>query len=234
MNSNQYSYKKISDVRAEDRPREKFKNLGKESVSSIEILAIILGSGTKSKSVIELSVEILDSVEGNLTLFSRLSLEDLLQFKGVGKTKAIQLLACLEFGKRIAMFDAKNKVEKIQSSADAFTLLRSVFQALNHEEFWVIYLNRASKVIKMERLSQGGVAGTSVDIKLIYRAAVNYLASSIIVSHNHPSGNLIPSQADKQITTKIMEAGKNLDIQLIDHLIVGDNKYVSFVDEGWI
>lgn len=234
MTTNQYTYKKIADFRTEERPREKFKNLGKENLNNSEILALILGSGTKSKSVLQLSLEIIESVKGNLTSLSRLSLEDFLHFKGIGKARAIQLLACLEFGKRIALFDAKNDFEKIHSSADAFALLRAIFQELNHEEFWVIYLNRASKVIKMERLSQGGVAGTSVDIKLIYRSAVNYIASSLIVAHNHPSGNLLPSSADKQITTKILEAGKNLDIQLIDHLIIGDNKYISFVDEGYL
>lgn len=224
----------MADFRLEDRPREKFSNQGKDSLSNSELLAIILSTGTRTKSIIEISNEIVDSVNGNLNLLSRLSFEDLISFKGIGKTKAIQLLACLEFGKRIALYDAKLKVEKIQSSADAFTLLKSKFQDLHHEEFWVIYLNRASKVIKMECLSKGGVAGTSVDIKLIYRSAVNYIASSLIVAHNHPSGNLLPSNADKQITSKIMEAGKNLDIQLIDHLIIGDNQYVSFVDEGWM
>jgi len=234
MNTNQYTYKRIAEFRLEDRPREKLKSLGKESLSNPEILAIILGSGTKSKSVVDLSNEIIEYVGGNLTSLSRLSAEDFEHFKGIGKTKAIQLLACLELGKRVAAHEAKIRIDKIQSSADAFALLRTIFQELNHEEFWVIYLNRASKVIKLERLSQGGVAGTSVDIKLIYRFAVNYLASSLIIAHNHPSGNLIPSHADKQITAKIVEAGKNLDIQLIDHLIIGDNKYISFVDEGYL
>ncbi|MEY2793594.1 MAG: hypothetical protein RJA76_1586 [Bacteroidota bacterium] len=231
MTSNQFTFKKIL---KEDRPREKLKNLGKEYLSNSEILAIILGSGTKSKSVTELSNEIIHQVGGNLNSFSRLGLSDLVHFKGIGKAKATQLLACIELGKRIATYDAKNKLVKISSSADAFILLRPIFQELIHEEFWVIYLNRGSKVIKVERLSKGGVAGTTVDIKLIYRSAIHYIASSLIVAHNHPSGNLIPSHSDKEITKKIAEAGKNLDILLIDHLIIADNTYVSFVDEGWL
>ncbi len=234
MTINQYSYKKISDISLEERPREKLKNLGKEYLNLSEILSIILGSGTKTYSVVQIAEAILNQTGGNLNNLARIGLADLVQIKGIGKAKAVQLLACIELGKRIASYDVKSTLDKIQSSADAFSLLRPIFQELNHEEFWVIYLNRASKVIKIERLSQGGVAGTSVDIKLIYRSAVHLIASSIIISHNHPSGNLIPSNSDKEITKKIVEAGKNLDIVLIDHLILADNTYVSFVDEGWL
>jgi len=234
MTTNQYTYKRFQDFRVEDRPREKLKNIGKEFLNNSELIAILLGSGIPSKSVLVLSSEILEFVQGDLTYLSRLQIEDFQKFKGIGVAKAIQLAACFELGKRIASFEAKNTLTKIQSSADAFQLFRPIFQELNHEEFWVLYLNRASRVLKIEKLSQGGVAGTLVDLKLLFKAAVNYLASSIIVVHNHPSGNLIPSQADKQLTEKINEAGKNLDVKLIDHLIVGDNKYLSFVDEGFL
>lgn len=234
MTTNQYTYKKMNDIRLEERPREKFKAQGKAHLSNAELLAILLGSGTKSKSVLALSNEIIDSVDGNLTALSRLQLTDFIAFKGIGKAKSILLLACLELGKRIALFESQRKIDKVTSSMDAFQLLRSIFQELNHEEFWVIYLNRASRVIRMERLSQGGVAGTSVDIKLIFKTAVSYLASSVIVAHNHPSGNLQPSESDRQITKKIVESGKLLDIPLVDHLIIGENRYISFVDQGWV
>ena len=234
MTTNQFPYKKITDLRFEDRPREKFNSLGKEYLTSTELLAVLLGSGTKRNSVLDISTQIFDFVQGDLTALSRLKLIDFKGFKGIGNAKAILFVAALELGKRIAQFESKNMIQQIQSSSDAFQLVRPLFQELIHEEFWVIYLNRASKVIRMEQLSKGGVSGTAVDVKLILKNALSYVASSMIIVHNHPSGNLTPSEADRQITKKIVEAGKIMDVCLVDHLIIGDNKYVSFADEGWI
>lgn len=234
MTTIQYPYKKMAELHFEERPREKFYALGKDALSSVELLAVLLGSGSKTNSVLELANQIYDYVKGDLNALTRLQLVDFKQFNGIGNAKAILLLSALELGKRIAQFEAKQMVEQVQSSLDAFKLIRPKFQELNHEEFWVLYLNRASKLIKLELLSKGGVAGTAVDVKILLKNALNNLASSIIIAHNHPSGSLHPSEADKQITKKINEASRLVDVHLVDHLIVGGNKYYSFADEGLI
>lgn len=215
----------------EDRPREKLMLKGRSALSDAELIAILIGSGTRELSAVDLSKLILHSVGNNLNELAKLSINDLMKFKGVGDAKAISIAAALELGRRRKDSEVLKKA-RITSSADAHDIIRPYLMDLSHEQFWVLLLNRANEVIRPFQVSIGGVAGTVADPKIIFKSAIEYLASAIILVHNHPSGNLTPSQADKDLTKRVKEAGRLLDIPILDHLIFGDNGYFSFADEG--
>lgn len=216
-----------------DRPREKMVLLGKQNLSDAELLAIILGSGSRDESALELSKKILASVENNLNQLGKVDLKSLQKFKGVGQVKSITLAAALELGRRRQNADIIAK-PKITCSKDVYTLMQSRLVDLPHEEFWILLLNRANLVEHKILISKGGVAGTVVDNKLIFKHALAHLASSIILVHNHPSTNNRPSKADIDITKKINESGKLLDIKILDHVIVAGQNYYSFADENML
>lgn len=216
-----------------DRPREKFKVKGKQQLSEAELLAILLGSGTREESALALSKRMLSHFNNDLTALGRSDLHDLKKFKGVGEVKAIKVMAALELGRRRQLTSIIDKPQ-ICSSKEAFDALAPLMMDLQHEEFWIIMLNRANRVIGREKISSGGVAGTVVDGKVVFRKAVQNLACSVILAHNHPSGNLRPSQSDIDLTKRLMEAGKTLDIIVLDHLIITHKGFYSFADEDII
>lgn len=215
----------------DDRPREKLIAKGPTNLSDAELLAILIASGSRNESAVDLCKRILNSVGNNLGELAKLSVPDLMKFKGIGDAKAITIVAALELGKRRRLAEA-TKREAITCSKDAYDILLPLFEDLKHEEFWVLLLNRTNKVVRKEKVSAGGVAGTVVDNKMIMKLAIDTLASGIVLAHNHPSGNLKPSQQDVAVTRQIKQAGQLLDINLVDHLIVTDHGYYSFADEG--
>ncbi len=217
----------------EDQPREKLMLKGKSALSTAELIAILIGSGNSEHSAVELSKQILDSVDNNLSALSKLNIHDLMKFKGIGEAKAISIIAALELGRRRKDTETPER-KKISSSKDAYALMYESLVDLPHEEFWVIFLNRANQVIKKDRISIGGITGTVADVRMIFKMAIENLSCGIILVHNHPSGNTDPSGADKQLTNKLKEGGKLLDIPVLDHLIFTDNGYFSFADEGLI
>ena len=227
------SYKnlKIKDWALEDRPREKLLSRGLGSLSDAELIAILIGSGNKYESAVEVARKILQLSGNNLNEMGKLSVKDLESVRGVGKAKAIALIAALELGRRRKLSESREKT-KITNSQDAYGHIQPLIEDLSHEEFWVLYLNRSNKVLDTKRISQGGISGTVIDVRIILKNAIELLASSIIICHNHPSGNLQPSESDNQITSKMKEAGKHMDIQILDHLIVTGNAYFSYADEG--
>ncbi|HNP95227.1 MAG TPA: DNA repair protein RadC [Cyclobacteriaceae bacterium] len=216
---------------AEDRPREKLLQKGQGSLSNAELIALLIGSGTGSLSAVEVAKLVLQSAGNNLNELARLNVKDLMKNKGIGEAKAIAIVAAMELGRRRKEVDLEEK-PKITGSKDAFELVRGDLEDLPHEEFWVLLLNRANRLLKKKRISEGGVSGTVADPKIIYKLALEELASGIIVVHNHPSGNLTASQSDLTLTKKLKDAGKVLEIQLLDHLIVANQKYYSFADDG--
>jgi DNA repair protein RadC len=215
----------------DDRPREKLDSKGKSALSMSELIAIIIGSGTKTESAVAVSKNILRSVNDNLPELSRLSVEDLMKFRGIGKAKAISIVAALELGARRQLSEVLTR-KKIIQSRDVFDLFHPTLAALNYEEFWIILVNRANKIIEKKRISTGGVSGTVADPRIIFKMAIESLASGIILCHNHPSGNLNPSEADIQLTKKLKEGGKYLDVQVLDHIIITESGFYSFADEG--
>lgn len=217
----------------EDRPREKLMGKGRQVLSEAELIAILIGSGSRNETAVELSKRILSAVENNLNELGKLGVNELTKFKGIGEAKAISIVAALELGRRRKETETVKR-EKITTSRDAYEAMKPKMIDLPHEEFWLVILNRANGIIKKELISRGGVAGTVVDTKIIFKCAVEHYASSIIICHNHPSGNLKPSEADIKITKSIKEAGKIMEIPLIDHLIITDAGYYSFADEGMI
>lgn len=225
---------KINDIPLDNRPREILIQRGREQLRIEEIIAILIGSGVFQKSSMALATEILQSVSGDLDRLGRLNPHDLMKFRGIGVAKAAIITAALELGRRRFAFTALQEVKSITSSQDAYRLLRAFLADLGHEEFWVIHLNRASRVLHKERISSGGIAGTAVDVKLILKAAIDLQASALILAHNHPSGQLKPSEADRLITKKIKEACLLMEIQVVDHLIISHDGFVSFADEGWL
>lgn len=228
------AYKPIKGIRSwaeDDRPREKLLLKGKSVLSDAELIAILIGSGSAEETAVALSKRILQSLNNNLSELGKLSVKDLTQFKGIGEAKAISIIAALELGRRRNETEPEKRV-RITDSQTAFQTIYPHLGDLNHEEFWVIFLNRANAVIGKQNISKGGVSGTVVDPKVVFKMAVQFPASGIILAHNHPSGNLKPSQADHQLTRKLKEAGKALDIPVLDHLIIGERDYFSFVDEG--
>lgn len=228
-------YKKLSikEWAVEDRPREKMLVKGIRSLSEAELVAILIGSGNLEESAVEVSRRILASVNNNLNELGKKTINDLQKFKGIGEVKAITIMAALELGRRRKESEPDEK-PKVITSGDAASIFKPILSDLPHEEFWVLMLNRNNLVIDKMMVSQGGLAGTVIDVRIILKMALDKLACSIILCHNHPSGNLIPSEADKEITRKIKEAGKHMDIPVLDHLIIGNHAYFSFADEGLI
>ncbi|KUJ63663.1 hypothetical protein AR687_00305 [Flavobacteriaceae bacterium CRH] len=220
----------ISDWSEEDRPREKLMLKGKEALSNAELIAILIGSGSRNESAVDLSRRILASA-GTLNSLAKLSISQLMNFKGIGEAKAIAIIAALELGRRRRAEKAVELV-KITSSKMVFELMQPIIGELPHEEFWVLFLNNSNKVISKSLLSKGGMTGTIVDTRLVFNLAFETRATSLILCHNHPSGSLIPSEADKQITRKLKSAGESLDVKILDHLIITETNYYSFVDEG--
>lgn len=214
-----------------DRPREKLLRQGKKSLSDAELLAILLGSGSRSQSAVSLAQSILSDLQQNLHTLGRCNLLELKKFPGIGDAKAITIMAALELGRRLQYADME-KIQQIKCSLDAFQIMAPIVADLKQEEFWIILLNRAAKVLDHVRVSQGGTAGTVVDAKVVFLRALEGEASSIILCHNHPSGTLSPSQPDKDLTKKLVQAGKTIDIMVLDHLIVTEKGYYSFADEG--
>ncbi|MAZ37403.1 MAG: DNA repair protein RadC [Bacteroidetes bacterium] len=215
----------------DDRPREKFLLKGRAALSDAELLAIIIGSGSRNESAVELSKRILSTASNNLLELGKYNLSELQTFKGIGEAKAISIAAALEIGRRRRSQENTVK-KKISSSNDAFEILHAELSDLNTEEFWIILLNRANRVIKKSKISSGGISGTVADTRVIFKSAIDNLASAIILAHNHPSGNLKPSQADINLTKKLRESGTVLDIPVLDHIIIAENSYFSFADES--
>ncbi|MFD1601541.1 DNA repair protein RadC [Flavobacterium artemisiae] len=220
----------ITDWSEDDKPREKLMLKGREALSDAELIAILIGSGSRDESAVSLSKRILASA-GNLNTLGKMSITNLMQFKGVGEAKAISIVAALELGRRQRSEDAL-QFKKITSSKAVFEIMQPIIGELPHEEFWVLFLNNSNKVISKSQLSKGGIAGTVVDLRLVFKLALENGATGLILCHNHPSGELNPSNADKQITKKIKTAGEILDVKVLDHLIITESKYYSFVDEG--
>ncbi len=215
----------------DDRPREKLVLKGRQSLSDAELLAILIGSGTRNESAVDLAKRLLRLAHDNLAELAKLGLAEYTKVKGIGQARAVTVMAALELGRR------RNESEillrdKITSSRDAFEIFRSTMGDRPYEEFWIILLNRANKVIRKCVISEGGVSGTVVDPKKIFKISLDHHASSIILGHNHPSGVITPSEADIRITRKLKEAGNLLEINVLDHLIIGDGAYYSFADEG--
>ena len=215
----------------DDRPREKFLLKGKSALSDSELLAIILGSGNNEDSAVELARKILASVDYNWQKLSKLSIKDLMKFKGIGEAKAISVAAALEIGRRKAAQEIPEK-EKVTSVNDLYKIFSQYLSDLQTEEFWAIFLNQKNHVIYKTQISKGGISGTLVDVRVIFRIAIEHFATSVVVAHNHPTGNLTPSQPDISITRRIKEAGDLLDINLLDHLIIGENSFFSFSEQG--
>jgi DNA repair protein RadC len=215
----------------EDRPREKLSNQGRRSLSDAELIAILIGSGNRTESAVELSKRILHLCENDLNQLARLGISELSRFKGIGEAKAISIIAALELGRRRKETISTMRVQ-VSTSIDVYEAMVSRFKDLNHEEFWIIVLNRANKITSSHLISKGGQAGTIADPKIIFNIALENHAASLILAHNHPSGNLKPSQADLELTRKLRSAGNLLDIPVLDHLIITDQGFLSFADEG--
>ena len=215
----------------DDRPREKLLAKGKIALSDAELIAILIGSGNRQESAVALSKRILKEVNGNINELAKLSVKKLTVFKGIGDAKAISIITALELGKRRQLEAALEK-PKIGSSKDVANLMQPILGDLEHEEFWVLFLNNSNKVVAKSQISKGGLTATIVDIRLVFKSALELSSVGIIVCHNHPSGKLQPSGADKQLTQKIKEAGTILDIKLLDHLIITEKAYFSFADEN--
>ena len=222
-----FSIKNWSD---DDKPREKLVQKGRSVLSDAELIAILIISGSRSESAVELSKRILASVDNNLNELGRLSIKQLMTFKGIGEAKAVSIAAALEVGRR-RRGENSAKIEKIGSSKDVFHILQPLLGDLEHEEFWILFLNNSNKVLHKAQLSKGGITGTLVDVRIVMKQALELGAVAIILAHNHPSGTLRPSAADKQITQKIKVASETLDIKVLDHLIITQKSYYSFADE---
>lgn len=215
----------------DDRPREKFLLKGKNALSDSELLAIIMGSGSRDETAVELARKILGSVNNNWHQLSLLTIKDLMKFKGVGEVKAITIASSLEIGRRRAAQEIPEKPQ-ISGSLDAYNVLRLHLSDLRTEEFWAVFLNQSNKVIHISQLTQGGISQSIVDVRVLFKTALEHFSTGIIVAHNHPSGNKKPSTEDINITKKIKDAGNLMNIQLLDHLIITQNAYLSFADEG--
>ena len=217
----------------DDRPREKLLKKGKQWLSDAELLAILIGSGSREETAVGLSQRILNAMENNLHELGKCSVQQLQKFKGIGEAKALTITAALELGRRRQLMSIKDRPQ-VKSSKDAFNVLAPLLVDLGREEFWILLLNRANKVLSREQISSGGVSGTVVDAKVVFQKSIEGQASSLILCHNHPSGNLQPSQADIDLTRKLKKAGEMLDISILDHLIIAETGFYSFADEGII
>lgn len=228
-------YKKpsIKEWAVEDRPREKLLTKGTRSLSDAELLAILIGSGNTKESAVELSRRILKSANNDLAELGKKDAPSLLKFNGIGEAKAVNIMAALELGRRRKESSASARVTITQSS-DAANFFRPLLEDLPHEEFWILLLNRSNTVIDKFMVSQGGISGTVIDVKIIMKTALEKLTSSMILCHNHPSGNLKASDADKKVTQKIKEAAELMEISVLDHVIIAHDQYLSFADEGML
>lgn len=215
----------------DDRPREKLLQKGKLSLSDSELIAILLGSGSKNESAVDLSKRLLSSSHNNLNELGKLSIAQLCKFKGIGPAKAVTIVAALELGRRRRLEEAMEQ-KKISSSHSVYEIMQPIIGELPHEEFWIIYLNNSNKIIEQFQISKGGITGTLVDVRITLKKALEIGAVSLILVHNHPSGNLKASEADKQLTRKLKTAAESLDIKVLDHIIVTEKSYLSFADEG--
>ena len=214
----------------DDKPREKLMLKGKQVLSDAELLAILIGSGSRNESAVDLSKRILSKVE-NLKALGRMTFKQLTEFKGIGEAKAVTILAAMELGRRRGS-EEEVELKKITSSKSVYDIMHPIIGELPHEEFWVLYLSNSNKVMYKSQLSKGGITGTVVDSRIVFKTAFEQNAVAIILCHNHPSGILQASDADKQITRKIKEAGKLLEINILDHLIIANSGYLSMADEG--
>lgn len=226
-----YQQKSIKNWAEDDRPREKLSLKGERVLSDSELLAIIMGSGSRDESAVELAKRILNSVDNNWNNLSRLSIKDLCKFKGIGEAKAISIITALEIGRRKAMQELPEK-PKISRSRDIFAVMQNIIGDLNVEEFWVLFLNQGNFVVKKELIGRGGISYVAVDVRIIMKIALEEYATGIILAHNHPSGTLNPSRVDNILTEKVKTAARTLDIELLDHLILNQKSYFSFADEG--
>ena len=215
----------------DDQPREKLRDKGKAALSDAELVAILIGSGNRDESAVALCKRILASVDNNLNELGKLSIQQLMAFKGIGEAKAITITAAMELGRRRRGEDALDK-QKITSSKSVFELMQPILGELPHEEFWIIYMNNSNKIIQKTQQSKGGITGTLVDVRLVLKVALEVGATSLILVHNHPSGTLKPSQADQQLTQKLKIASESLDIKVLDHVIITEKAYFSFADEN--
>ena len=228
---NEYKKLNIKDWAVEDRPREKLLLNGSRSLSDAELIAILIGSGNVDETAVELARRILTTTDNNLNDLGRRGIDFLKTFNGIGEAKAVSIVAALELGKRRKEADVFTK-KKINGSKDAADYFQPLMGDLNHEEFWVLLLDRGNKIINSFMVSQGGISGTVIDVRLILKTALEKLASAIILCHNHPSGTMEASDADLNITKKINDAAKIMDISVLDHVIIGQNSYLSLADEG--
>ncbi|PJJ10859.1 DNA repair protein RadC [Flavobacterium sp. 1] len=225
------SFCPITNWSEDDKPREKLMLKGKSVLSDAELIAILIGSGSRNESAVDLSKRILASVNHNLNALGKLSISQLMNFKGIGEAKAISIIAAMELGRRRRSEDAV-ELKKITSSKAVFEVMQPIIGELPHEEFWVLFLNNSNKILFKSQLSKGSMTGTMVDVRIVFKIAFEQNATAIILAHNHPSGKLQASDADIQITKKIKNAGQQLDIPVLDHIIVTETGYYSFADEG--
>lgn len=232
MENNPSSFS-IKNWNEDDRPREKLLLKGRIALSDAELIAIIIGSGSRNESAVSLAQRILASAGNNLGELGKLSLTELMKFKGIGEAKAISIAAAMELGRRRRAGEALEK-QKISSSNSVFELMQPILGELDHEEFWVVYLNNANRVLRTAQLSRGGITGTVVDTRLAFKDALQMGAVGIILIHNHPSGVVKPSQSDIELTKKLRLAGESLDIKVLDHLIITEKAYFSFADENML
>ena len=221
----------ITNWSEDDKPREKLMLKGKIALSDAELIAILICSGSRNESAVDLSKRILASVDNNLNALGKLSIQQLMNFKGIGEAKAISIISAMELGRRRRAEDVV-ELKKITSSKTIYELMQPIIGELPHEEFWVLYLNNSNKVLSKSQQGKGGITGTTVDVRLVFKTAFELGATAMILCHNHPSGNLKPSEADTKLTQKLKLAGQNLDILVLDHIIVTENGYYSFVDDG--
>lgn len=225
------TYVSVKNWAIEDRPREKLMLKGASALSDSELLAILIGSGTREQSAVQVCKHILATADDDLNKLARYTVSDLTKIKGIGPAKAITIISALELSRRRKNSGVK-EVKKITSSRDAYQVLYPKLSDLNHEEIWVLLLNRSNRIEKTMRISEGGISSTVIDVRLVLREALNLYASGIILAHNHPTNNCLPSEQDLRITTKLKDAARIMDISLLDHLIICGESYYSFADEN--
>jgi DNA repair protein RadC len=224
-------FKSIKTWSPDDRPREKMLNKGATALSDAELLAILIGTGTREESALDIARKILNSIQHDLQSLGKMGLKDLIRFHGMGQAKAVTMLAAIELGKRRRAVEFK-QVSKVRSSREVYERFLEYMSNLKHEEFWLMCLSRSQQVLSMNKIGEGGLTATVADPKKVFRIALENNAACIIVAHNHPSGNLQPSQEDNKLTNRLRENGNLMDCPLLDHLVVTDNGYYSYADEG--
>lgn len=223
----------IKDMSAVDRPREKLLEKGASALSVAELLAIIIGGGTPEKTAVELMQEIMDDCEGKLTTLSKMQIDELKQYKGIGEAKALSIVAAAEIGRR-RLEESVSDMEQFADGKSVHKYMRHKVMDLDHEESWALLLNNNAKLIKCVHLSYGGLTETSVDLRILMKYAILANATCFILIHNHPSGRMTPSSADCDLTRKVKQAGETMNIRMLDHVIVSDSDYYSFAENGRI